>query len=258
MSTWIAPRADLFAEHYALKYVDPEPGELEFVRRRVAEGGEPVLELGCGTGRMLVPLVERGLDLVGIDVSPAMLARCRHACEAKGLTIDLHVQAMEALELPRTFGTIFLGSCGLGVLIDEVAVGETFRRVFDHLRPGGVFSLEIQTPAAAKRSQEQAGLWTGQWHETEDGALLVVRSVHTYDPEAHRRSSVMIFERYVDGRLAETEAHEVTMRFWEAEPVVRMLGDAGFVDVATRKVFTDDEPAGESDWLAIWGRRPPR
>ena len=48
------------------------------------------------------------------------------------------------------------------------------------------------------------------------------------------------------------------MRFWEAGPVVGMLEGAGFVDVVTRKVFTDDEPPGESDWLVTWGRRPPR
>src|SRR5262245_14065863 len=100
MSTWVGKRARLLAEYFDLSYPGPEPGELEFVLRRIEEGGGPALELGCGTGRVLVPLRERGVAVVGIDVSPDMLDRCRTKCAAQRLPVELHVQEMQKLELP--------------------------------------------------------------------------------------------------------------------------------------------------------------
>lgn len=256
MNNWISSRAVLRAEHFDLKYKGPEPGELEFLLRRIEDGGEPVLELGCGTGRVLVPLLERGVDATGVDVSPAMLDRCRAKCVARRLPVELRIQSMQALELPRKFGTVFLGSCGLGVLDSEADVRATFRSVFNHLNPGGVFSFEIETPPEAAPARDRTGLWSGGWDVAEDGSALVVRMVHNYDPDTQVRASVMILERYVDGRLEDTELHETTMRFWEVETVTAYLGDVGFDDVIASNVFTDDQPPGDNHWLVIRARKP--
>ena len=256
MTKWIAPRAVLFAEHFDLKYKGPEPGELEFLLRRIEDGGEPVLELGCGTGRVLVPLLERGVDATGVDVSPAMLDRCRAKCAARRLPVELQVQSMQALEVPRKFGTVFMGSCGLGVLDSEDDVHATFRNVFSHLNSNGVFSFEIETPPESGPIRERPGVWSGGWDVAEDRSVIARRLIHNYEPDTHVRSSVMVFERYVDGRLDDTELHETTMRFWDVETVTAYLGEAGFVDVIASNVFTDDEPPGGNQWLVIRARKP--
>lgn len=254
MSQWISPRAELFAEHFDLRYPGPEPGELEFVLRRIAEGGEPVLELGCGTGRVLAPLHEHGIDVSGIDVSAAMLERCRAKCH--GCEPDLRLQSMQALELPRCFGTVFMGSCGLGVLTSEDDVRATFRSVFRHLDSGGVFSFEIETPAQSGRAASRPGVWSGGWNEAADGSALVWRMVHDPGEEPNVRPSVIIFERFVDGRLTETELHRTTMRFWPVEPVRAMLEETGFAGIIVTRVFSDDEPPGDHRWLVVRARKP--
>ncbi len=256
MTNPISLHAELFAEHFDLKYKGPEPGELEFLLRRIEDGGEPVLELGCGTGRVLVPLLERGIDVIGIDLSPAMLDRCRAKCAARKLPVDIRIQSMQALDLPRSFGTVFMGSCGLGVLDSEDDVHATFRNVFDHLDSKGVFSFEIETPPESGPTRDGAGVWSGGWDVAEDGSVLVMRMTHDYDPDTHIRQSVLILERYVDGRVDDTELHEATMRFWAVETEAAHLGDAGFVDVIASNVFTDDQPPGDNQWLVIRGRKP--
>ena len=160
------------------------------------------------------------------------------------------------MDLPGRFGLVFLGSGGLGVLTDEADVAATFERVYRHLVPGGVFALELQTPPLSGRTLDEAGHWTGEWNATADGALLVTRQIHTYDPETHVRPSVMILERYRDGRLEATEAHEGNMRFWPIATVEALLAEAGFVEVLTTKVFTDDASPGDTTWLAVRARRP--
>jgi SAM-dependent methyltransferase len=251
---WISPRAELFAEHFVRKHPAPEPGEIEYLLRRIAEGGEPVLELGCGTGRVLIPLLERSVDVVGIDVSPPMLARCRAMCEERGLAPDLREQAMQSLDLGRRFGTVFLGSGGLGVLTSRVDVEETLRRVFEHLRPGGAVSLELETPPGSEAS-ERDGVWLGEWDAAEDGSVLAIRSIRKHDPSTGIRDSVMIFELYVDGALEGVEQHDTSMRFWDVDVIETLLTEAGFVEVRTTRVFSDEAPPAEGGWLVVRARR---
>ena len=57
--------------------------EFDYWTRSVEAYGEPVLELGSGWGKIQHPLLERGFDIVGIDTSEDMMARCRATCEAR-------------------------------------------------------------------------------------------------------------------------------------------------------------------------------
>jgi SAM-dependent methyltransferase len=255
-STWIGPRARLLAEYFDLSYPGPEPGELEFVLRRIGEGGEPALELGCGTGRMLVPLLERGIAAVGVDVSAHMLDRCRAKCAAQRLPVELHVQEMQKLELPARFGTIFMGSCGLGVVVSDEDAYATFHRAYEHLRPGGVVSFEIETTRRAARIADRPGLWSGNWHKASAGSVLTMRMTYRYDPSTHVRSSVMILERHVEGELQSTELHETALRFWDVGEISALLEEVGFVAVRATRVFHDDEPPGDGEWLVVRARKP--
>lgn len=136
--------------------------EIDFWAKRIEESGEPVLELGSGTGRVLVPLLERGFDVVGIDTSEAMMSRCRAACEARGLQAELHEQSMLEFSLPREFGMTFLTSGGLGLLTSDRDIQATFRQVMAHLMPGGLFVFGFQPPPPDGSTREADGIW-GRW-----------------------------------------------------------------------------------------------
>src|SRR5438093_8785643 len=62
--------------------------------------GGPVLELACGSGRLLAPLANAGLHITGIDSSPEMLARARERLSRLGLNAELYEQPMQSLQLP--------------------------------------------------------------------------------------------------------------------------------------------------------------
>ena len=77
---------DIRAE--AAQYYDANPtipDDIDFYQARMPSSTAVVLELGCGTGRVLVPLVERCCAIHGIDMSEAMLARCRQKLQAAGI-----------------------------------------------------------------------------------------------------------------------------------------------------------------------------
>jgi SAM-dependent methyltransferase len=130
--------------------------------RRFVESGQPALDVACGTGRLLVPFLEAGLDVDGCDVSEDMLALCRERAERRGLTPDLYAQAMHELELPRRYRTIYVcGGFGLGGRREHDV--EALRRFHDHLEPGGTLVLDNEAPYAC-------GHWR-YWRKGERGAL---------------------------------------------------------------------------------------
>ena len=68
----------------------------------------------CGSGRFLLPLLEAGVDIDGVDASPHMLAACAAKCAERGLRASLHEQSLHALDLPRRYRFIFAGGLRSG------------------------------------------------------------------------------------------------------------------------------------------------
>ena len=129
--------------HYWAEFNTDGP-EIDYFRGYV-EAAQPALDLGCGTGRLLLPYLRDGLDVDGCDVSADMLARCREAAEREGLTPSLYAQPKHELDLPRRYRTIFM--CGaLGVGSTRAEDLEAMRRVYDHLEPGGMFVVDNEVP----------------------------------------------------------------------------------------------------------------
>ena len=142
--------------HYGLvarwwaEFNQANPDELAFYRAFVERDGLPALDLACGTGRLLLPLLRAGFDVEGCDVSPDMLALCRQHAARDGLTPRLYEQAMHALELPRAYRTIFIcDSFGIGG--DRRHDAEALRRCYRHLAPGGTLVFSHDLPYDERR-----------------------------------------------------------------------------------------------------------
>jgi SAM-dependent methyltransferase len=86
----------------------PDATQVPFFQREIRRYGQPALDLGCGTGRLLLPLLRAGLDIDGCDISVDMLRHCRQKAAALGLKPQLYQQPMHALDLPRNYRTIFI------------------------------------------------------------------------------------------------------------------------------------------------------
>src|SRR5438876_8505550 len=90
---------------------------LEIVRRF----GEPVLDVGCGTGRIILDFLSQGIDIDGVDNSSQMLAICRAKAQKLGLSPALYEQSMESLDLTRKYRTILAPSSALALIVEPAA-----------------------------------------------------------------------------------------------------------------------------------------
>lgn len=103
----------------------------------LASGG-PVLELAVGTGRVAVPLAERGLEVVGVDISPEMLAKLRE----KSSAVTIVEADMTTVTLNREFALAYVAFNSIFALETQDDQVRLFRNAAAHLRPGGRFVLE--------------------------------------------------------------------------------------------------------------------
>jgi len=106
--------------------------------------GGPVLELACGTGRLLEPLARAGFACTGVDSSPAMLERARRRLEAiSGQTPTLVEQRLEELDLGSQFRTIVLGLDSFGLLINRTDQVRALKAAKAHATHDGRLVLDV-------------------------------------------------------------------------------------------------------------------
>ncbi|MFF0370664.1 class I SAM-dependent DNA methyltransferase [Micromonospora sp. NPDC005087] len=134
--------ADVYDEAFA--HLDPTAAVERLVE--LADGG-PVCEFGVGTGRLALPLQERGLTVAGVEGSPAMAARLRE--KPGGERIEVAIGDFAATRAPGEFALVFLAFNTIFALPDQAAQVACFRNAAAHLRPGGRFVVEAWVPDLA-------------------------------------------------------------------------------------------------------------
>jgi len=174
----------------------------------------PILDAGCGAGRLLAPLHEEGFDIDGCDGSADMIERCRKRVpDATLWTSPLH-----ELDPPRRYASIVCsGVLGLGSTREQDV--QALRRLHDALLAGGALVLvNDETPF-------QWGV--RDWSEPSGGKISLRTRVDAVDDD-DRCVHMTIRAEALDGRQ---EEHVLTMRLWYRDELVPLLRDAGFATV---------------------------
>jgi SAM-dependent methyltransferase len=107
-------------------------------------GGKRALELGSGTGRIAIPLAQRGVPVHGIELSKAMTERLR--AKPGGQAIEVTIGDFAAARAPGTFGVAYLVANTIMNLTSQAEQVACFRNVAAHLEPGGLFLIEVLVP----------------------------------------------------------------------------------------------------------------
>jgi SAM-dependent methyltransferase len=124
-------------------------------------GGGGALEFAIGTGRVAVPLSERGTSVAGIEQSPAMLARLR--TKADEATIPVVLGDMATATAPGRFALVYLVYNTIGNLLTQAAQVACFRNAARHLVPAGRFVVELGVPGVrALPPGRQAVVWNAE------------------------------------------------------------------------------------------------
>jgi SAM-dependent methyltransferase len=142
----------------------------------------PVLELCCGTGRITLPLLERGLDVTGVDYTPSMLAGARRKAAGRGLRGKFVKGDMRTLRLGKKFKLVFIPFNSLQHIYTLADAERVFATVRAHLAPGGRFAFDVFNPSIHYMVRFEK-LKKGKFRfELADGRRVVIDEVCRYDP----------------------------------------------------------------------------
>jgi SAM-dependent methyltransferase len=197
--------------------------------------GGPVLELGCGTGRVLVPIARAGIEIVGLDLAEPMLAICRRKLTAEPADVQSRVRLaagdMTAFDLGRRFKLITIPFRPFQHILTVAGQLTCLACVHRHLDEGGLFVLDLFNPSLPLLTRDDGGQEFG--HEPEfvmpDGRR-VVRCVRLPRRDYFQQINDVELIYYVthpDGRT-ERVVDAFQMRYLFRFEVEHLLARAGF------------------------------
>lgn len=147
-----------YAEYYDFDH-DTQV-DVEFYLDFARQCGSPILELACGTGRLVIPLAEAGFEVYGVDLSENMLSVCRRKVGAKNLADRVHLTPanIASFDLRRQdFALVYIPVRSFMHLFTPQDQLSCLQRVYRHLRPGGCFIVDVYAPDFGLLAQESRG-----------------------------------------------------------------------------------------------------
>ena len=227
-----------------------ERGDVAFFVDAAKNAGGPVLEVGCGTGRILIPIARAGIDIVGLDLSQHMLAVCRERLRQESPTVQSRVTLvnhdMRQFDLGRTFNLITLPFRPFQHLIPIEEQLSCLRSIRKHLAADGRLILDLFNPSldALATMLEDQEFGDEPEFVTPDGRRVLRR----HKTVAHDRFNqvnhveLIYYVTHPDGR-EERLVHAFPMRYLFRFEIEHLLARCGF-DVEQLYSGFDKSPYG--------------
>jgi ubiquinone/menaquinone biosynthesis C-methylase UbiE len=223
--------------------------DVPFWRRVASTAGGPVLELGCGTGRVSLPLARADIELVGIDRSAPMLARALKAVRRRRIPKRIPLQFVrgDIRALPFEAGAFSMVLAPYGILQSLVRprdLTSTLVSVARVLAPGGAFGIDLVPDVPKWREYRNRVQMRGRAGGAD---ITLVESVS----QDRAKRLTMFEQRYISRRGGRTTEHtfDLTFRTLSVQQMTRQLNRAGFMVEA---VLGDYQGRAWDDRADVW------
>jgi len=180
-----------------------------------------ILDLGCGTGKLTIPLAERGFSITGIDRSPEMLEVAKRKERDCAVAVQFFQQDMTSLVLEKNFDTVICTCDSLNYIVDEKDLRRVFRGVHDHIVEDGLFLFDLNSEiklreiygdqSYAEVHPDFAYFWENRFDENTQTCSM----------------DLTFFVHEPDGRYCKRREHHV-QKLWRPEKIFAVLSDCGW------------------------------
>jgi len=237
-------------------------GDLDFYLEEAKNAGSPVLELGCGTGRILIPIAQAGIDIMGLDRSTKMLSIAEEKITHLPGEIQNRIQLIQGdmrdFSLDRSFNLILIPFRAFLHLLTSEDQRLALKRIHEHLVEGGLLALNIFDPCLSIIAAHMGSLGQARKKITEikhpaSGNKVIQWDSRKYDLENQIIDEYFIFEELnEDGIVQSTTYSPLKLRFIYRYEMQYLLELSGFKIEALygdfqRRPFRH---GGEQVWLA--------
>jgi len=251
---------DLCALYYDIDKPMAPPNELTFLLS-FARPGMRILEPMCGSGRFIIPFVERGYQIDGFDLSEAMIARCREKLSPQHAASRIDLCDFAGFDLHREpYDLIFIAAGSFSLLTDQSMIEEALQVMKQCLKPDGRIVLSVLTDRAyrnaptAESHSESSSAQEGR--SVQNGSIEVVLkgSGSAFDPGSRIQTSLLTYELYVDRQYVRSESEDFQLKLYGPNDFDATAEQCGLI---TDRKYTDlgksntDYQHGDAIWYEL-------
>ncbi|MFC2173064.1 class I SAM-dependent methyltransferase [Acidobacteriota bacterium] len=211
-----------------------------------------ILDIGCGTGRYLIPLTLEGFRVTGVDDCPDMLSQCKARLGARDLQTNL--VELDLMELPsiENYDAVLCMNSVICYFLDTSDIIRALSTFLNVLRPGGLLLLEIWNIFANTSSFGKTST-----RNIEDGRLQIMCKEHCWYESFRSIYHCKLDVEINDGKDNHTFTHEEILRAMTAGEMIAYLKEVGFIDIASFARLDTLEPESGDEELVFLAVCPP-
>lgn len=223
----------LCTEMYEILHEKAPKDELDFYLS-YAEKGQKILEALCGSGRFLIPFIEHGFDIYGMDLSSEMLDKLKmKAPDARVVQADILEYSPD-----EQFDYIFISSGSVSLFTDIDSCKKILEKLKAMLAPKGKLVFAVCT--AADRCPDDSDYKVSISVRTKENFTLVLKSRNHYDEQSQTQFSPGIYELYDKTQLLQSQSMDFQTHLYKFGEMEQYLAEIGFAEVKTYSSFSKD------------------
>ena len=247
----------LEAELYDVFRGGDELDEIGFYCGVAADKGGKCLDLGCGTGRVLIPLAQQGINITGLDASQFMVEECRARVSAEGLSADILHDDMRTFDLGRSFDLVMLPGATFQLIEERQDAMNALQRVRDHLLPDGVMLMSLFIPYYEIVNESLDGVWRLERDESigdegERALCHVCADLDRCEQVMDMRQRFEIIDK--NGITVRSEVKRSRLRWYGKYELELLLASAGFQSIEILGDFGDEEAGDGHAAMAVFAK----
>ncbi|MEW9501206.1 class I SAM-dependent methyltransferase [Jeotgalibacillus marinus] len=199
-------------------------GDIEYYQGRLKTCQGRILEAAVGSGRFLIPFLEAGYTMDGIDYSPEMLDSCRKRCEERGLKPNLYECKLQEFSLPSNYEAIIIPTGSFCLIENREDSLDALKCFYKHLVPEGRLMVDLLLPHDWKTGEISTSTFS---LPNGDGITLENKSIEI-DWLNQFTVSYLKYEKWRQGKLIQTELQRFALRWYGIEEFKLILESIGF------------------------------
>lgn len=238
----------LSAEYYTLDKPEPPQDALDFYIDYIKSAPHPILEPMCGTGRFLIPIIQRGYDIEGFDASSFMLEHLHDRCSSLNLRPRIWHGFLENISDINKYGLIFIPSGSLGLITNHELLKQSLQVIYNALIPSGKFVFDVKTLKAVPK---KPGMWTGSIRRRSDNKQILL-SKFDLPFKNNITTSIRRYDLIDINSIVKSEVEEFSVMLHEVNYLKSILDSIGFKTIKLIKAFNKNEiPDVEDECVAF-------
>lgn len=240
-----------FATIYDLLFGE-QTQDLEFYKYFIEKQNGPALEVGSGTGRLLIPYLQSGLQVEGVEPNKDMSDICLTKANSINVKPVIYQQFLEELKLTKKYNTIYMPLYAFQHITKRSAAIKALKNSYDHLETNGQILISIFIPW-----NDPTGTYEQIWRirnlYDSDGQQILLSESVSYDKFEQVQTKQLKYEIFKDNKLVESYLNTIEFRCYSIYELTIMLEQAGFKDIEIFGDYTHAEANASTDTFIFSG-----